>query len=677
MNRFKRPMAWVLSALLLLGQTGIVAHADDDLSVIGIEEKQQYATPSEPDSNKPANGDPVIDEPVHDGSINDLPDSDEPDDDGQRPFIPVGEAWTVFRDGTSICGTLQQILSKLNAGDEEATVYIMEKKAHRITDVSVSVFQRTALLPDPDRIENADSYEAYVEQITEDGVEVFVVSLLTKEEIEERETALAPNEPAGDQADSKGRPEESGSGSPEDSTPGAGLDGKTDEDPVKPDDGQDADLEGPDDGNGDDNDLAASMSIHIDASGIQSGEWQNTAPTFSFTGIPEGCEDQYVYGVFICEDRLVLLKNGATQYVPNLDGNLSFRFAILDLMGDVVALSQQYDVMLDMTPPEILIEQDPEDRTSAIMTANDLTSGVCGISFDGGQTWEAFENGGSLTLSAYDDDGVIEEGAILVRDLVGNVAVSARFEFDWEDEWGYGEDFEGMIGGLVFGGSGSGRSGSGGKKIVHVKETMDYSRVNYNALELVFPEEPAAELVAGGTVLPLSMAAQIDGETTDGLFSAKLLTWRTDEDDARETPNALVLTAASESETNTWSFSGETYRLLYNSGVEYLVFASGEYMTAVPTEGFTGGTAYAKLKAGGISTRKFLYTLAQDEALRETMLSVEVEGEMYLLGEERDQPMYRYDVLIGTLDMMQEPFASFLPENQASADVEGGSGNEV
>lgn len=63
--------------------------------------------------------------------------------------------------------------------------------------------------------------------------------------------------------------------------------------------------------------------------------------------------------------------------------------------------------------------------------------------------------------------------------------------------------------------------------------------------------------------------------------------------------------------------------------------------------------------------RKFEYTLIQDEALRETTLSVQVEGETYLLEENVESPMYRYDVLVGTKDMMQNPYESYKPSKEA------------
>ncbi len=81
--------------------------------------------------------------------------------------------------------------------------------------------------------------------------------------------------------------------------------------------------------------------------------------------------------------------------------------------------------------------------------------------------------------------------------------------------------------------------------------------------------------------------------------------------------------------------------------------------------GYSGIRLYAgkliQLKAGGVSTRKFEYTLIQDETLRETTLSVQVEGETYLLEESTESPMYRYNVLIGTKDMMKKPYESYQP----------------
>ena len=150
----------------------------------------------------------------------------------------------------------------------------------------------------------------------------------------------------------------------------------------------------------------------------------------------------------------------------------------------------------------------------------------------------------------------------------------------------------------------------------------------------------------------------------EAAFTAQLFTWQSEEGEETKAPNALILRAEDASGMNVWRFGGDVYRLLYNSGIEVLVLQSGDYIAALPTEGFTGGTSYAKLKASGVSTRKFMYTLCQDAPLRETVLSVTVEGETYLLEEEESSPMYRYDVLIGGEELMEKPYRSYLDTDE-------------
>ncbi|MFR5794990.1 MAG: hypothetical protein ACLUI3_05100 [Christensenellales bacterium] len=238
----------------------------------------------------------------------------------------------------------------------------------------------------------------------------------------------------------------------------------------------------------------------------------------------------------------------------------------------------------------------------------------------------------------------VDAGWILTRDFAGNISSNdENFIFGKKKRTGTG-------------------TGTGAKPIHHVKETMDYSKANYNALELSVSDAPQTELSIGGTAINLSLRSE---EQTEA-FTAELTTWQTTAAETQTAPNALVLTAASEAQTNVWHFGGEAYKLLYNSGVEYLVFASGDYIAVIPTAGFTGGTQYGKLKAGGVSTRKFEYTLIQDETLRETTLSVQVEGETYLLEESTESPMYRYNVLIGTKDMMKKPYESYQPGKEAT-----------
>ena len=378
------------------------------------------------------------------------------------------------------------------------------------------------------------------------------------------------------------------------------------------------------------------MTIGVEAQDFVPGVWSSAMPAFVLSGIPEG-DDGHVYGVFICDEQLILLSRGNNTYMPSMEGEVSLRFAIFDLMGDLVSLSDQYDMLLDFTPPDgphfVPVEY---IVTQVELVFDDMLSGVTAVSLDGGATWQAPSQ--PMHMSGEVGD-IIPEGRIGVRDAAGNVSFNAH-------EYQFGPDPTPRP------------VHTGGKVVRHVPQTLDYSRANYNALDLEFSTEPSAELWAGETQLMLSLQDEAENNT----FTAQLTTWQTEEDEPEEAPNALMLCTQEQEGVNIWSFTGDVYRLLYNSGVDYIVFRSGDYIAALPTEGFTAGTAYAKLKASGVSTKKFAYTLCQDEELLETTLSVTVEEETYLLGEDTNQPMYRFDVLVGGIELMEKPYASYLPE---------------
>ena len=387
--------------------------------------------------------------------------------------------------------------------------------------------------------------------------------------------------------------------------------------------------------------------LEVTAEDYEPGVWKNSPPMFTLSGIPED-STEYVYGVFICDERLILLSDGNNMYVPSEEGLSSVRFVILDKMGDVQSLSDQYDTMLDFTPPDgPYLSGDSKNKKVCYVEAYDDLSGLDSISYDGGKTWLSCNDPETDNMTFYGEVGeTVDAGWILTRDFAGNISSND-------------EDF--IFGKKKRTGTGGG-TGTGKKPIRHVKETMDYSKANYNALELNVSDQPQTELTIGGTALSLSLTEEEQLKP----FTAELTTWQTKAGETKTAPNALVLTAATDAQANVWHFGGETYKLLYNSGVEYLVFASGEYIAVIPTDGFTGGTQYGKLKAGGVSTRKFEYTLIQDETLRETTLSVQVEGETYLLEESTESPMYRYNVLIGTKDMMKKPYESYQPGKEAT-----------
>ena len=521
-----------------------------------------------------------------------------PEEDDWKPH---GEAWAILEDGTKLDGRLQDILNKLSEKereDEEAEVFIRTRDMLVVSGIDEEIFDRVTLSPDEEVFDPEKAY--YVEWQIQDAAPLGAEDERTLPSIVvyvTREGADKPN--IGDAAPA---PTEAPTQTPSETPAPTG------------------------------------MTLEVTADGYEPGIWTNNPPVFTLSGIPEG-SDEYVYGVFVCNERLILLAKDTDSYVPTEEGLTSVRFAILDLMGDVVALSDQYDLMLDLSAPDgpYLSGVDYCD-TVCYIEAYDSLSGLSDISYDEGETWEPYieyEDGLSIVGEKGD---TIEAGTIWVRDIAGNISANAEeFTFGKRKKTG-------------------GTGGTGTKPIKHVKETMDYSKANYNALELKFSDEPQTQLVAGEATLNLSLSEGAGDAAKP--FTAKLAAWQTDEK-AQDKPNALVLTAQAGEENSTWRFSGDVYKLLNNSGVDYLVFSTGEYMTALPTAGFTGGTQYGKLKASGVSTRKFEYTLCQDEALRETTLSVQVEGETYLLEEDTAQPMYRYDVLVGTTDLMKNPYESY------------------
>ena len=573
-----------------------------------------------------------------------------PEEDDWKPH---GEAWAILGDGTKLDGRLQDILNELSGKereDEEAEVFIRTRDMLVVSGIDEEIFDRVTLSPDEEVFDPEKAY--YVEWQIQDAVPLNaedeptlppIVVYVTREGADKPnigDATPAPTDAPTQTPTETPAPTEAPTQTPSE-TP-APTDAPT-QNPEATPAPTDAPTQSPEatpapTQTPTETPAPTGVTLEVTADEYEPGVWTNNPPVFTLSGIPEG-SGEYVYGVFVCNERLILLAKDTDSYVPTEEGLTSVRFAILDLMGDVVALSDQYDLMLDLSAPDgpYLSGVDYCD-TVCYIEASDSLSGLSDISYDEGETWEPYieyEDGLSIVGEKGD---TIEAGTIWVRDVAGNISANAEeFTFGKRKRTG-------------------GTGGTGTKPIKHVKETMDYSKANYNALELKFSDEPQTQLVAGETTLNLSLSEGAGDAAKP--FTAKLAAWQTDEK-AQDKPNALVLTAQAGEENSTWRFSGDVYKLLNNSGVDYLVFSTGEYMTALPTAGFTGGTQYGKLKASGVSTRKFEYTLCQDEALRETTLSVQVEGETYLLEEDTAQPMYRYDVLVGTTDLMKNPYESY------------------
>lgn len=568
-----------------------------------------------------------------------LPEPEETED-----WKPWGQAWAELADGTHTAGSLTEVLAWLENAldeDENATVYIRVSDEITAENVAQRLFERVSFEADGD-VFDVDNHD-YVVLVDSDDVQTLELDGEEEEDIRfsirvqvQRKDAqnVKPEKPTETEAPAETEVPAETEAPAETETPGEPEITPAPTESVQPTPTPEVTPEPT---------RTPGVTLEVTAEDYTPGVWTNITPTFTLSGIPEGSEE-YVYGVFICNEKLILLSNDNNTYTPTDEGWTSVRFAVLDKLGDVQALSDQYDMLLDFTPPDgPYLSGDDECKTVCYVTADDGLSGLNGISYDGGETWDEYTDPEQEMSFLGDVGDTVEAGEICVRDNAGNISYNAEsFTFGKKKRTGTG-------------------TGTGAKPIHHVKETMDYSKANYDALELSVSDAPQTELSIGGTAINLSLRSE--GQTE--AFTAELTTWQTTAAETQTAPNALVLTAASEAQSNVWHFGGEAYKLLYNSGVEYLVFASGDYIAVIPTAGFTGGTQYGKLKAGGVSTRKFEYTLIQDEALRETTLSVQVEGETYLLEENMESPMYRYDVLVGTKDMMQNPYESYKPSKEA------------
>lgn len=370
--------------------------------------------------------------------------------------------------------------------------------------------------------------------------------------------------------------------------------------------------------------------------------WSRVAPTFTLSGIEDG-STEYVYGVFICNEQLIVFSRGTTEYIPTLEGgDIRLRFAILDMMGDVVCFSDEYAMMLDMTPPDGPYPVPYNDSNTIVQVyASDSLSGLEAISLDGGNTWLSAELSEDHFRCQGEKGETLPGGCLQARDFAGNL--SKCYE-----EYAFGRPRR----------PGNG-SGSTTTPIRHASQTLDYSQANYNALELSFSDESQTQLIAGDTILNLNLT--VDGQP--GSFTVQTLTYPMEEGVLPSTPNLLMLTAQNqENAACAWQFSGDVYRLLYNSRVDFLVLRTGGYIAVLPTAGFTAGTEYVRLKSNGISTRRFLYTITQDEAMLETTMMVTVEEQTYELGEAKSRPMYRTGVLIGPMSLLDRPYRSYVEQ---------------
>ena len=424
------------------------------------------------------------------------------------------------------------------------------------------------------------------------------------------------------------------------------------------------------------------MDIFVAAEAYVPNAWSCEAPTFTLSGMPEDARG-YSYAVIAYDERFIILSGNS--YTSRDEGEYSLRFAILDPIGDVCALSTRYDIKLDLTPPayitaSILAEGQPQ----FMLSSEDALSGLDAFSVDGGTTWVPAGEGGTYVHTGRLGE-IYRQGMLMARDVAGNI-IEYPTDFQIPEPIEY-PSFGG-------GGGGGGGGGSGEPSINHTGDE-DVDTTPYGELDLVLPEGPMHGLTIGET--PLELTLELD--SAEGLeldtevpympmFTAALARWTEDglkpwepdapeegEDEAHaalEGPDTLVLTAVIDPAIEggyayIWHFNGLVYRLLFNSGVEYLVLQVGNHVAAFPTAGFTAGTAYTDLKAAGVSTRKFNYTIwmsgsTLDAMAGEMAVEATVDDEVYPMSGDETQPMYYYGLYYGPTALLDVPFGAWTPE---------------
>ena len=396
----------------------------------------------------------------------------------------------------------------------------------------------------------------------------------------------------------------------------------------------------------------------------RAGAWSATAPSFTLTAVPDTLEG-YTFAVSVDDGEAQAVESPC---IFATEGQHTLVFYLIDASGAQAARSTTYTVWLDMAAPEAQAQFDLQTGALTV-TATDAISGVDAISLDGGKTWQTMTaaEDGSFVYSA-PLTAQVAAGELMVRDAAGNCWQSAE---SYGVPGGMGGDFGGMgsMGG-GFGGSFSGGSGgsSGTTRTVSHSSGSEEETTAYGAVALEVEDTSMFALALGGETLPLTLTLDYeaggDGNTA-AAFTAELTVWNGEEGD--EDCDTLILTApdngAESPYAYRWDFTGDVYKTLFNSGVQYLVLRVGDHVTALSTAGFTAGTAYNALKSEGAASSEFAYSLWMGEPDPELEMEVEARGARYLLNA-GEGDMYYYDVYTGDMDMLSAAFGATVQEEQ-------------
>ena len=580
------------------------------------------------------------------------------------------DAWFYEEGNAAIfSGKLDDVIHELLRRDEEAqaenkheVVLCNDKDVLEIKEIRRREIERFTFMMDDRVIEDAKKKIVRIEEIAGDDQDLDdpeqIVSFRVWIELEEEPTTKPSTEPSTEPSD-----EPTAAPSTEPSSE------PTDEPTAEP-------TEEP---------TPVPVQLTVESDNYVAEKWMNALPVFRLSGIPEG-EDYWEYAVVEYGKRIELIDGGL--YEAAADGTYTLRFVILDDLGDVAASSENYDIMVDMTAPEIMVNTMTDESYKMEITVTDEQSGVDAVSIDGGETWTALTPDEPFTYKGSKTDNIIAAGKIQVRDLAGNVAV-------YPDEVKLERISSGGGGG---GGgddkpyqphsSGSGKTGPGYDKVTVEAEQEPMHILNLDG------EEMALELM-------LDSADGFEfGEDYQPVFKMSLAVWPTLQYDEEGNPLPVEQAKAVEGAPNDtmildaqidegiadgyayrWTIGGATMRQLMKSGVKYLVLKTGERVTVLPTEGFLAGERYTELKMQGTSTRRFTYDIImkrestngeavppEETPLFAAEIYVTVDDETTLVSSDETADMYLTGVYEGPLELMNVPYGMWAGEEEPAAD---------
>lgn len=381
--------------------------------------------------------------------------------------------------------------------------------------------------------------------------------------------------------------------------------------------------------------------LTVTVTGSTGGLWTNESPVFSLTAEPDlpGTVGGYSYAVSV--DGGVPLRLSGSTYTAAAEGEYALQFAIVDPDSTVVAQSDVYRVKLDATAP--LLQVSAGRDGTLLIVAGDLGSGAVSCSTDGGATWQMMTDQGdgvascSITLT---EDATFEPGMIIVQDRAGNRTA-------WDESVTVTVQTGGMTAGM---GSFGGIRGGSSRTTSHAASTQTTVTV-YNGVELLVNADSMTQLTMGGEMLELYLTRDdiLQDEEQPG-FTAELTVFDGSSGAAADT---LVLTAMGVTEENAgdyaWQFSGQVYKKLAASGIDYLVLRCGDRVTALSTAGFTAGVRYSMFRAEGLPSKDFIYTLRMMPE-KDIRMEMTVADTTWQLTDDPSAEIYYYDVTTDSAD---------------------------